>query len=104
MPDQHPMIPFTENVLLVVFMVLLEEFRRIALLDREMTDLSNRRLQSRLQRLSVRNFDMSDVNVTSENGCHLHNKRSIGLAVHKFVMCVNGVPNNEDGENTGMGG
>ena len=100
----HPMILLADKMLLEVFMVLLEEFCGISFFDRDMTDLSNGRLQSRLQSFLVRDFEVRNVNVSCENGCRLLHKWSIGFAVHKLVMCLNGVPNDDDGENAGMGG
>jgi len=100
----HAMIFFADKMLLEVFMVLPEEFCRVSLFDREMTDLSNGRLQSRLQSFLVRNFEVRDVNVSGEKGGRLHHKGSIGLAVQKLVMCMNGVPNDDDGQNAGMRG
>ena len=99
----HPMILFADKMLLEVFMVLLEEFCGISLFDRDMTDLSNGRLQSRLQSFLVRDLEVRNINVSRENGCRLLHKWSIGFAVHKLVMCLNGVPNDDDGENAGMG-
>lgn len=76
----------------------------MSLFDGEITDLSDRRSQSRLQSFTVGDFNMHDINASCKNRCKLHHERSIGLAVVKRVMCVDILPNDEDRENSWVGG
>jgi len=45
-----------------------------------------------------------DLNVSRENRSRVHHERTIGLAMHKPVVRVNILPDDNDGKNPRVGG
>jgi len=75
-----------------------------SLLDSKMTDLSTGGFQSLLDIAMMRNFKVGNFEIASKDWECTDDERFVGGTMLEFVVGVNGVPDDDDAEKTGMSG
>jgi len=98
----HPNVIFSSNIFIETSIVISEETCSLSLSDREFTHLGNRRFQRLFQVFTIGDVKVHNLDITGEDRKDSHDKRAIGIAVVELMMRMNRIPDNEDGEKTGM--
>jgi hypothetical protein len=99
----HTIVLFPSDILVKTFVIRLEEIIDESLLNRQMTDLGAGGLQCFLDICRICDFEIGNFKVAGEDWQCADDEWLVSGAMLEFVVIVDGAPDDDDAEDTGMG-